>query len=117
MGLAQLGDEFVDLDGLTGPAGEFSHLREPSGSESVVLGAGLHQLVLDETLVDRQYGEWVDLLVHLHQLAPRVVAVQCEGMGEVPREHGLLQGEQREQHRVAGTRRKSGHHLVAVFVP
>lgn len=39
MGLAQLGDEFIDLDRLIGPTGELAHLREPSGSESVVLGA------------------------------------------------------------------------------
>lgn len=117
MGLAQLVYEFIDVDRLIGPGGKLAHLREPSGSESVVLGAGLDQLVLDEPLVDQQHRERVDLLLHLHQLAPRVVAVEGEGMGQVPGELGLLQGEEREQHRVIGARRKRGHDLIPVLSP
>lgn len=82
-GLAQVGDELIDVGGPVGAAGELSHLREARGCESVVLGAGLDQLVLDETLVDWQHRERVDLLVHLHQLAPRVVAVESERVCEV----------------------------------
>lgn len=41
-----------------------------------MLSAGLDQLVLDEAPVDRQHDEWVDLLVRLHQFAPRVDAVE-----------------------------------------
>lgn len=56
-------DEFIDLDRLVGPGGKLAPLREPPGGESVVLGAGLHQLVLDKALMDRQDGDRVDLLV------------------------------------------------------
>lgn len=79
---------------------ERAHRRESSGCQSVVLGAGFDQLVLDEPLVDRQGGDRVDLLVRLHQLAPGLVAVQRQRVREVPREPGILQGEQSEQDRV-----------------
>lgn len=62
-----------------------------------MLGAGFDQLVLDEALVDRQGGDRVDLLVCLHQLAPGVVAVERQRVREVPRELGVLQGEEREE--------------------
>ena len=57
MGLAQLDCEVIDLDRMIGPGGKLAHLREPSRSESVVLGAGLDQLVIDEPLVDRRHRE------------------------------------------------------------
>jgi hypothetical protein len=41
----------------------------------MVLGAGLGELVSDESLVDRQDREWVDLPVGVGQIGPAVVTV------------------------------------------
>lgn len=90
---AEVGDQIDDRCRLLG-----------SGGEPVVVRSGLHELVLDEALVGGQDGELVDLLVHLHQLAPGGVGVQAQGVDEVPRKLRLLQREQGEQRRVAGAR-------------
>jgi hypothetical protein len=50
-------------------------------------------------------------------LRPRAVAVEREGVGEVPRELDVLEGEQGEQHGVARTRCESRDDLVAVVWP
>lgn len=69
--------------------------------------------MFDETLVDREDGDRVDLFVDLHEFAPCGVAVQGEAVGELPRELGVLQGEQREEHRVAGAGGQRRYHFVA----
>lgn len=78
MGLPELCNELVDLYTFGSASGELAHLRQPTRGEPVVLGAGFDQLVLNKTLVDRQDGKRVDLLVCLRQLAPGVVAVEAE---------------------------------------
>lgn len=59
-----------------------------------MLDAGITVFVLDEVLVDRQDGEWVELLVGLEQFSPRVVAVERQGVGQTPRELDIPQGPQ-----------------------
>lgn len=53
MGVAKLGNEGVELIGLVRASGEFAHFHEAMNGESIVLSAGLDQLLFDQTLVDR----------------------------------------------------------------
>lgn len=126
VGFAQVRDQDVDTLGGSGSGsggvvvsrGELAHLGESFGSESVVLGAGVGQFVLHQALVDRQYGERVDLLVGLDQLGPGVVAVQGERVRKLPRPGGVVEGEQCERDGLAGAgggERCSD--LVGVVVP
>ena len=61
-----------------------------------MLGAGLDEFVLDESLVDGKDGDRVDLLVRLGQVAPGVAAVELERVGDVPSQVGVLEGGQGE---------------------
>ena len=56
MRLSEVGDQLVGLRGVFGACGELPRLRQPSGCEPVVLGAGLDELVLNEALVDWQHA-------------------------------------------------------------
>ncbi|MGH3477046.1 MAG: hypothetical protein ACRDQD_09440 [Nocardioidaceae bacterium] len=47
VGLAELGEEVVDLRGLVAAGGEFAHLLEATRGVSVVLGTGLGELIFD----------------------------------------------------------------------
>lgn len=98
--------------------GELAHVGESFGRDPVVLGAGVAEFGVYQALVDRQYGERVDLLVCLDQLGPGVVAVEGERVREVPGRMRILEGEQCEQDGVAGAGRgECGSDLVGVVVP
>lgn len=72
--------------------------RSPS---CLVLRPGLDEQFLDESRVDRERRDRVELLVLLQDSVPRVGVVQGQLAGEVPGELWFLQGEQREQDGVA----------------
>jgi hypothetical protein len=54
MGLAQIGDEVVDVGLLLGPDGESAHGGQSPRGEAVVRRAGL-----DQSTVDREDRDWV----------------------------------------------------------
>ena len=60
MGLAQVGDDVVDVCLVLGAGSESAHGGQSPRGEAVVLRAGLDQLVLDELTVDRQDRDRVD---------------------------------------------------------
>lgn len=61
MGLAQFGDERIDVGCLVGIGGGLADPRSPRRGQPVMLGARVDQLVLDEALVDWQHRDRVDL--------------------------------------------------------
>lgn len=117
MRVAQLCDDRVDGFGLVGAGGEFAHPGEASGCTLVVLGAGVDEFVFDESPMDREHGQWVDRFVRLGQLGPGVVVVLTQGRSLLPREAGILQRVEREQHGLIRSRCQCGEDLVAVVGP
>jgi len=91
VGLAELGDKVVDLDGLVAADGELAHLLETAGGVPVVLRTGLGELVLHELGEDGQDSDGIDLLVVLGEPLPDVVAFQGQRVGEVLGEADVLE--------------------------
>lgn len=114
---AQVGNERIDLGCLVTSGGQPPHLCQASGGEPVVLSARLDQLSVDEASTDGQEGEGVDLLVPLEKLAPDVVAVQAQGVGKLPGQPNVLEGQQHEQHCLVGTGREGDQHVSMVVGP
>jgi hypothetical protein len=55
VGVAQAGDERVDLGHIVGTRGKRAHLGEAPGAQPVVVGVGVNEFVLDESSVDRSH--------------------------------------------------------------
>ena len=101
VGFAMISDHGVDVGGCTGACGDRAHRGQSAGRLPVALGIGLLQVLLGELGVDRQDGEGVDLLVGRDQLVSVAVVVEWQGVGQVPGQVGVLEGEQREEDGVA----------------
>jgi AMP-binding enzyme len=117
VGVAQAGDERVDHGYLVGPSGKLAHLGEAPGGQPVVVGVGVHEFVLDESPVDRQYGERFHRFVCVREFGPDPVVVETEGECLVPGKAGILERADREQHGFIWARGQCGKHVVVVVMP